>query len=163
MLSQRSRQYRKRFSDWGWDKNVKTHEMKHIVRRHQRRKLSEYQKGELRYNVRDKRVPPEDVARFMKRKNIPPDELYSPSSITGKRLRPFFVTSIEAPYPFPSENLKIPLGISIFIPLRKLHHWPALPPTAAFSKLPAVFPEIWTKNHFQFRQLVPSYRMPLLN
>ncbi|KAH8645453.1 hypothetical protein BX600DRAFT_444453 [Xylariales sp. PMI_506] len=75
------RQFRKRFSDWGWDKKVKTNEMKHIVRRHQRRKLNEKQKPELRYKVRDKVVPNGDIQRFMKRNDLPPDELYSPSSI----------------------------------------------------------------------------------
>jgi hypothetical protein len=80
----RPRQYRKRFNDWGWDKNVKTREMKSIVRLQQRRKLLEPRKTALHFNVRNKVVPAEDIERWMKRNDISPNQAYSPASLTGE-------------------------------------------------------------------------------
>ncbi|KAF2668140.1 TPR-like protein [Microthyrium microscopicum] len=72
-----------RISQWGQDKNVKPSEMKVIVRKRQQRKINDPNRGELRFRLREHTVDPEKIDRWMKRKNIASDEVYSPSSIAS--------------------------------------------------------------------------------
>ncbi|TKA52018.1 hypothetical protein B0A49_12511 [Cryomyces minteri] len=73
------RQYRTRISQWGLDKNIKPHEMSAVVRKRQRRKLIESQKGELTFTVRGNEVEPQKIDRWMKRNEIPENVVYAPS------------------------------------------------------------------------------------
>ncbi|KAH8702997.1 Tetratricopeptide repeat-domain-containing protein [Phaeosphaeriaceae sp. PMI808] len=73
------RQYQRRISEWGKDKNIKPHEMRAIVRKRQRRKLVETNKGELLFEVRGNQVEPQKIARWMKRNGAVESALYAPS------------------------------------------------------------------------------------
>lgn len=73
------RQYRTRISQWRLDKNVKTNEMRAIVRKRQQRKLVEPNKRELVFAVRENIVGPEKVDRWMRRNKIPETIPYAPS------------------------------------------------------------------------------------
>ena len=81
----RLRQYRTRISQWGLDKKVKPKEMEAIVRKRQRRKLVEIEKGELGFRVRGNTVQAEKIDRWMKRNGIAEDDLYAPSPAAGKQ------------------------------------------------------------------------------
>ena len=78
------RQYRTRITQWGKDKNVKPQEMSAIVRKRQRRKLVEVDKGELSFKVRDVSVEPQKIDRWMKRYAVPDSQLYAPSPAARK-------------------------------------------------------------------------------
>ncbi|EON63691.1 hypothetical protein W97_02919 [Coniosporium apollinis CBS 100218] len=73
------RQYRTRISQWDKDKNVKTHEMKAIVRKRQQRRLVESEKGKQTFTVRGKEVKPPKIERWMKKNDIPEGVVYAPS------------------------------------------------------------------------------------
>ncbi|PVI02948.1 TPR-like protein [Periconia macrospinosa] len=73
------RQYRSQITRWGLDKNVKTQEMKAIVRKRQRRKLIETDKNELEFKVRGTQVSSLKIERWMKRQKLPDSLLYAPS------------------------------------------------------------------------------------
>jgi hypothetical protein len=79
----RLRQYRTRITQWGQDKNIKTDEMKAIVRKRQHRKLVE-DKQDLKFTVRGSSVESEKIVRWMKRNAIPDSFLYVPSPAAGK-------------------------------------------------------------------------------
>ncbi|PSN58555.1 hypothetical protein BS50DRAFT_154072 [Corynespora cassiicola Philippines] len=64
------RQYRTRISQWGKDKNIKPQEMEAIVRKRQKRKLVEVNKGPLVFEVRDSQVEPQKIERWMKRHKL---------------------------------------------------------------------------------------------
>ena len=81
----RIRQYRTRLNRWGLDKKVKTHEMKAIVRKRQRRKLVETHKGDLNFILRGTVVNPRKIDRWMARNDIAEDVVYSPYPAVGKR------------------------------------------------------------------------------
>jgi len=81
---QRLRQYRIRISKWGKDKNIKSEEMRAIVRKQQRRKLVEVEKGKLVFKVRDNEVEPRKIDRWMKGHNVPESALYAPSPAACK-------------------------------------------------------------------------------
>jgi hypothetical protein len=80
----RERQYRTQISRWGWDKNIKYHEMEAIVRKQQQRKLVETEKGRLRFTVRKRNVDPVKIRRWMEREGITEDALFAPSPIECK-------------------------------------------------------------------------------
>jgi hypothetical protein len=63
MISER--QYKLRIRKWGLDKNIKSKEMMHIVRKRQRRKLIEKDKPGYRYRVNNIEVPPAEISRWM--------------------------------------------------------------------------------------------------
>ncbi|KAF2855880.1 hypothetical protein T440DRAFT_464227 [Plenodomus tracheiphilus IPT5] len=73
------RQYRSRLSQWKFDKNVKSHEMKSIVRKQQNRKLIEKDKNKLTYRVRKVDVPPRKIERWMNNHGVSAEALYAPS------------------------------------------------------------------------------------
>ncbi|KAF2820930.1 TPR-like protein [Ophiobolus disseminans] len=73
------RQYRSRVSQWGKDKNVKPQEMQAIVRKRQKRKLVDTNKGQLVFEVRGSLVEPPKIERWMKRHNVVDSVLYAPS------------------------------------------------------------------------------------
>jgi hypothetical protein len=58
--------------------------MKAIVRKRQRRKLVEDDKGELVFMVRDSKVEPQKIDRWMKRNDVPETFLYAPSPAACK-------------------------------------------------------------------------------
>jgi hypothetical protein len=60
--------------------------MEVMVKKRQRRKLVETDKGELNFRVRGSEVPAEKIERWMKRKGISEDVVYAPSPAAGKRL-----------------------------------------------------------------------------
>jgi hypothetical protein len=72
------------------DKNVKPNEMKSIVRKRQRRKLVDSDKGELVFAVRENIVEPEKVDRWMKRNGIGESTLYAPSPAACKRASNYY-------------------------------------------------------------------------
>ncbi|KAF2755063.1 hypothetical protein EJ05DRAFT_478872 [Pseudovirgaria hyperparasitica] len=74
-----SRQYRTRISQWGKDKNIKPEEMEAIVRKRQKRKLIETNKGQLKFEVRGSEVEPQMIERRMKRHEVVDSFLYAPS------------------------------------------------------------------------------------
>ena len=80
-------QYRTRIKIWKKDKNVKTEEMRAIVRKRQTRKLVECDKGNLDFRVRGSRVPPQKIKRWMKRHEVDDSALYVPSSAACKLTR----------------------------------------------------------------------------
>ncbi|KAF2177735.1 hypothetical protein K469DRAFT_602421 [Zopfia rhizophila CBS 207.26] len=80
----KERQYRTRISQWGMDKNVKPQEMAAIVRKRQRRKLVETNKGQLVFEVRGSQVEPQKIERWMKRKGVVESSLYAPSPAACK-------------------------------------------------------------------------------
>jgi hypothetical protein len=59
--------------------------MQAVVRKRLKRKLVETNKGELVFSVRDNKVDPKKVDRWMKRNKIPESALYHPSPAAGKR------------------------------------------------------------------------------
>ena len=69
----RIRQYRRRVSERGLDKNVKPNEMKAIVRKRQQRKIVETNRRELVFRLRGNVVDPEKINRWMKRNDVPED------------------------------------------------------------------------------------------
>ncbi|PVH70226.1 hypothetical protein DL98DRAFT_388852, partial [Cadophora sp. DSE1049] len=73
------RQYRSRLSQWGLDKKVKPHEMKAIVKKRQRRRLVETDKGELVFKLRGNLVEPHKIDRWMRKNGIMQNTAYSPS------------------------------------------------------------------------------------
>src|SRR3569833_1112869 len=81
----RLRQYRYWITKWCFDKKVKTHEMKSIVRIRQKRKLIEVDMIEQRFVVRGQEVADGKIDRFMKNHGIPQSFLYSPPSL-GRKL-----------------------------------------------------------------------------
>ena len=85
VASIRVRQYRTRITQWGLDKNIKPQEMKAIVKKRQKRKLLETNKGELSFVVRGNAVEPKKIDRWMKRNEIPESVLYAPSPAACKR------------------------------------------------------------------------------
>ena len=78
---------------WGLDKKVKTHEMKAIVRKRQRRKLVETHKGDLNFILRGNVVNPGKIDRWMARNEIAEDMLYSPGPAAGERSRNNFLSA----------------------------------------------------------------------
>lgn len=87
----RTRQYRRRITEWKLDKNVKTKEMESIVAKRQRRRLVEVEKRDLRFKVRGKEVPSPKIDGWMKRHDVPESALYAQSPparelITGPEL-----------------------------------------------------------------------------
>jgi hypothetical protein len=58
--------------------------MKVIVQKRQRRKLVEDEKRDLVFRVRGSIVEPEKIDRWMKRRGLAENQLYSPSSGAGK-------------------------------------------------------------------------------
>jgi hypothetical protein len=59
--------------------------MQAIVRKRLKRKLVETNKEELVFSVRDNKVDPKKVDRWMKRNKIPESALYHLSPAAGKR------------------------------------------------------------------------------
>jgi hypothetical protein len=68
-----------RISQWGKDKNVKPQEMQAIVRKRQKRKLVETDKGQLAFEVRGSEVELRKIERWMKRHDVVESALYAPS------------------------------------------------------------------------------------
>jgi hypothetical protein len=66
-------------SEWGHDKNIKSKEMMVIVRKRQKRRLLEVDKGELTFELRGSMVESENIDRWMKRNGITDKMLYTPS------------------------------------------------------------------------------------
>ncbi|KAJ4990521.1 hypothetical protein SVAN01_03968 [Stagonosporopsis vannaccii] len=81
------RQYRTRISKWKLDKNVKTREMKAIVRKSQHRDLVETDRPSLRFKVRDYEVERDKVVRWMRAHNVGKKEQYAPSSVACEYIR----------------------------------------------------------------------------
>ena len=81
----RVRQYRTRISQWGLDKNIKPQEMKAIIKKRQKRKLVETNKGELSFVVRGNAVDPKKIDRWMKRNKVSESLLYALSPAACKR------------------------------------------------------------------------------
>lgn len=69
------------------DKKVKTEEMKAIVRKRQKRKLTERTKRELTFEVRGTHVGPEKIERWMKRHKVADSFLYPSSPAACKSAR----------------------------------------------------------------------------
>jgi hypothetical protein len=84
IMIDRIRQYRTRISQWGKDKNIKSEEMRAIVKKRQERKLVDVNKGELIFQVRGHQVEPQKIDRWMKRNNVPKDFLYAPGTVACK-------------------------------------------------------------------------------
>ncbi|KAH8690356.1 Clr5 domain-containing protein [Phaeosphaeriaceae sp. PMI808] len=78
------RQYRTRISQWGKDKNFKLQEMEAIVRKRQKRKLIETDKGQLIFEVRGRQVKLQNIERWMKRHEVAESFLYAPSPAACK-------------------------------------------------------------------------------
>ncbi|KAH5327056.1 hypothetical protein HBI12_074540 [Parastagonospora nodorum] len=76
------RQYKSRISKWNLDKNVKTKEMKSIVKKRQKRKIID-DKAELAFSVRGNMIDATKIDRWMREHNVDEDELYSPSSLAS--------------------------------------------------------------------------------
>jgi hypothetical protein len=66
-------------TQWGLDKNVKPNEMNAIVRKRQRRRLIETDKGELVFKVRGSVVESEKIDRWMKRNRVSESVPYAAS------------------------------------------------------------------------------------
>ena len=81
----RVRQYRTRISQWGLDKNIKPQEMKAIIKKRQKRKFVETNKGELSFVVRGNAVDSKKIDRWMKRNKVSESALYALSSAACKR------------------------------------------------------------------------------
>ena len=71
-------------SEWGHDKNVKSKEMMVIVRKRQKRRLVDVNKGELIFELRGSMVESENIDRWMKRNGITDKLLYAPSPAPRK-------------------------------------------------------------------------------
>jgi hypothetical protein len=80
----RIRQYRFQLTKWKLDKNIKSDEMKAIVRHRQQRRLIETSKPELNFRVRGQDVKPEKIERWMKDHNVMESMLYAPSPAACK-------------------------------------------------------------------------------
>ncbi|KAH8724935.1 hypothetical protein GQ44DRAFT_617014 [Phaeosphaeriaceae sp. PMI808] len=78
------RQYKSRIKRWKLEKNIKSEEMKWIVKKRQRRRLVEAGKRDLRFLVRKNEVNSTKIDRWMRENEVPPDMLYSPKSLPCK-------------------------------------------------------------------------------
>ena len=79
------RQYKYRLQKWGaLGKNIKNSEMKVIVRKHQKRKLTEPRKSKLTFNVRGYEVKTEDISRWMKGHGLSDFALHADDIMAGK-------------------------------------------------------------------------------
>lgn len=67
---------------------MKLHEMKAIVRKRQRRKLVETNKGELEFEVRGSQVQQQKIERWMKRHGVVESSLYPSSPAACKTQSP---------------------------------------------------------------------------
>jgi hypothetical protein len=79
------RQYKTRIDKWNSEKksihkNIKTKDMKSVVRKTQRRAIGEPDKAGYRVWVNQNEVPPAKIHRWMQMHSVPEDELYEPSS-----------------------------------------------------------------------------------
>jgi hypothetical protein len=90
------RQYKSKLAKWNVGKKIRRNEMKAIVRKRQIRKVEEPDKRDLTFTLRGEVVPEAKVDRWMKRKQIPTDAVYSPSSGAGK----FSSRDLGEPCPF---------------------------------------------------------------
>jgi hypothetical protein len=80
----RIRQYRSRLTQWKLDKNIKSDEMKAIIRHRQQRRLIETSKPALEFRVRGQDVEPQKIERWMKSHNVMESMLYAPSPAACK-------------------------------------------------------------------------------
>jgi hypothetical protein len=76
---------------------VKPREMKAIVRKRQKRKLVETNKGELVFDVRGRQVEPEKIERWMKRHDVADSFLYVPSPAARKLVEHRYNINADAP------------------------------------------------------------------
>ncbi|KAF2811289.1 TPR-like protein [Mytilinidion resinicola] len=104
------RQYRTCISRLKKDKNVKPNEMKAIVRKRQKRKLVEVDRGELIFEVRGRKVEPQNIDRWMKRHHHPEGFLYAPSpaASTPSDVGCRTVSERDSPAPSPAYSAGIP-------------------------------------------------------
>jgi hypothetical protein len=110
---------------WGLEPNIKTREMKAIVRHRQQRLLVETDKRDLKFRVRGDEVEPQKIERWMKRHDVMESALYAPSPAACKLL---YIGCIEYSvlmmnsYPF-SCQLRDPVGNWVTGPIRSAFSW----------------------------------------
>jgi hypothetical protein len=83
-LLARMRQYKSRISKWKLDKNIKTKEMKSIVKKQLQRQLHAPDRPGLSFSVRHAEVDNAKVQRWMHRNGVPESMPYSPGSVACK-------------------------------------------------------------------------------
>lgn len=87
LICPRIKQYKLRLTKWHFDtKNVKTQEMKAIVRKKVARQLEKNKDASFRLHGND--VPSAKIERFMERKGIPGDQEYPAMSPVAGMLVP---------------------------------------------------------------------------
>ncbi|KAH7069070.1 Clr5 domain-containing protein [Paraphoma chrysanthemicola] len=96
------RQYRSRISKWKLDKNIKSDEMKCIVKKRQHRKFVESKKPELMFRVRGNLVEPAKVQRWMDRHDVPESMIYAPSPVASTPSAISYYTTSAVASPAPS-------------------------------------------------------------
>jgi hypothetical protein len=77
----RIRQYKSRMSKWKLDKNVKSKEMKCIVKKQLQRQLDAPERPGLSFSVRHTEVDNAKVQRWMQRNGVPESTPYLPDSV----------------------------------------------------------------------------------
>jgi hypothetical protein len=82
----RKKQYKDQFKRWNFEKNIKTDEMKAIIRIRKRRRDDEDK--DTQFRLRQRPVPQEKIDRFMKRQKTPTAQVISPGpSSSGELVR----------------------------------------------------------------------------
>ncbi|OCL06080.1 hypothetical protein AOQ84DRAFT_441071 [Glonium stellatum] len=150
------RQYRTRISQWGLDKNIKPQEMKSIVRKRQKRKLVESDKGELNFAVRGNAVESQKIDRWMKRNEIPESILYAPSPAesTPSAVGCWTVSERGSPAPSPIYSVTSPhfaMGGAASITLSP-------PPPSPASSISSIIRP--TTSTFVGQSPAPMYQLP---
>ncbi|KAF3003733.1 hypothetical protein E8E13_009414 [Curvularia kusanoi] len=74
------RQWKHRFKQWELDKNVKSHEMKAMVRILQDRKVNQPDHPNINFKIRGISVDHRKIERWMHEHNIADDKLYNPGA-----------------------------------------------------------------------------------
>lgn len=78
----RQKQYKTQIKNWRLEKNIKSKEMKAIIRI--KRKRKEMQGKETDFTVRNRPVPPRKIMRYMGKTNTAENESFSHLSPAGK-------------------------------------------------------------------------------
>jgi Clr5 domain len=82
----RKKQYKDQFKRWNFEKNIKTDEMKAIIRVRKRRRDDEGK--DTQFRLRERPVPQEKIDRFVKRQKTPTAQVTSPGpSSSGELVR----------------------------------------------------------------------------
>jgi hypothetical protein len=135
--------YKSRIKEWGLEKNIKSKEVLEIIRLKQQRdavqKLSEFR-------IRGRIVPPERIARHLKRKSGYLNQL---NTCIDQPAEPLSAVIVRTPSPTPSMTSSFPLQLQASDELQ-LYKWKAQPTLLKLDNLP------WFEFQVQFHAFLEA-------